>query len=71
MALKVPKIGCFGYKRVEKCLKRRGCVVSWSDANHIYNGYLYVSKSFFLYKTTNIMLHKNAIPKDIAKKLGV
>lgn len=44
---------------------------SWSDENHVYNGYLYASKSFFLYKTTNIMLHKNAIPKDIAKKLGL
>jgi len=44
---------------------------SWSDENHKYNGYLYASKSFFLYKTTNIILHKNAIPKDIAKKLGL
>ena len=44
---------------------------SWSDENHKYNGYFYTSKSYFLYKTTNIMLHKNAIPKDIAKKLGL
>ncbi|OPZ97679.1 MAG: Peptidase C1-like family protein [Bacteroidetes bacterium ADurb.Bin408] len=44
---------------------------SWSDENHVYNGFLYASKSYFLYKTTNIMLHKNAIPKEIAKKLGL
>jgi len=42
---------------------------SWSGDNHIYDGYLYASKAFFLYKTTNIMVHKNAIPKAIAKKL--
>ena len=44
---------------------------SWSDENQKFNGYLYASKSYFLYKTTVIMLHKNAIPKDIAKKLGL
>jgi len=44
---------------------------SWSDESHKYDGYLYASKSFFLYKTTNIMLHKNAIPKEIAKKMGL
>lgn len=44
---------------------------SWSGDNHVYDGYLYASKAFFLYKTTNIMLHRNAIPKDIAKKMGL
>jgi len=44
---------------------------SWSDEKHIYDGYLYASKAFFLYKTTNIMLHKNALPKKVKKDLGL
>jgi len=41
---------------------------SWDTSNK-YKGYLYVSEAFVLYKTTNIMVHKNAIPKEISKKL--
>lgn len=36
-----------------------------------YDGFLYVSKPFVALKTTNIMVHKNAIPVAIAKKLGI
>lgn len=36
-----------------------------------YNGYFYASKPFVLYKTISIMIHKDAIPKDIRKKLGL
>lgn len=43
---------------------------SWG-ADGKYNGYFYASKAFVLYKTTNIMVHKKAIPADIAKKLGL
>lgn len=43
---------------------------SW-DVNNPYDGYLYASSAFFNYKTTNIMVHKNAIPKSIAKKLNL
>ncbi len=43
---------------------------SWG-ADGKYNGYFYASKAFVLYKTTNIMVHKKAIPTDIAKKLGL
>ncbi len=43
---------------------------SW-DVTNIYEGYLYASSAFVLYKTTNIMVHKNAVPKPIAKKLGL
>jgi bleomycin hydrolase len=43
---------------------------SWAESNK-YNGYLYASEAFVLYKTTNIMVNKNAIPKDIRKKLGL
>ena len=41
---------------------------SWNTSNK-YKGYLYASEAFVLYKTTNIMVHKNAIPKEIKKKM--
>lgn len=41
---------------------------SW-DTNQVYDGYFYVSEPYFLAKTMNILVHKNAIPKDIAKKI--
>lgn len=41
---------------------------SWDDDN-IYKGYLYMSEAFLKYKINNIMIHKNAVPKEIAKKL--
>ena len=44
---------------------------SWDDKNHIYDGYFYASESFVRYKTMDIMIHKDALPKDIAKKLGL
>ncbi len=43
---------------------------SWG-ADGVYKGYFYASKAFVLYKTTNIMVHKKAIPMDIQKKLGI
>ncbi len=44
---------------------------SWSDKDHIYNGYLYASKTFVEYKTTSLLLHKSALPEGIRKKLGI
>lgn len=41
---------------------------SW-DTNQIYDGFIYVSEPFFLAKTMSIMVHKDAVPKDIAKKM--
>lgn len=41
---------------------------SW-DTNQVYNGYFYVSEPFYLAKTMNIVVNKNAIPKDLAKKM--
>ena len=41
---------------------------SW-DTNQIYDGYIYVSEPYFLAKTIDIMVNKNAIPKDIKAKL--
>ncbi len=43
---------------------------SW-DTNQVYDGYFYVSEPYFLAKTMDILVHRDAIPKDIAKKLGL
>ena len=42
---------------------------SWSDDDHIYDGYFYASESFVRYKTMDIMIHKDALPEDIEEKL--
>ena len=44
---------------------------SWGADNHIYDGYFYASEPFVKYKTMNMMVNKNAIPKKIRKKLGL
>lgn len=41
---------------------------SW-DTNQIYDGFFYVSVPYFKGKTINIYVHRDAIPKEIAKKL--
>lgn len=43
---------------------------SWGT-NSKYKGTWYASKAFVAYKTMNILVHKNAVPKEIAKKLGI
>lgn len=43
---------------------------SWGTKSK-YKGTWYASKAFVAYKTMNILIHKNAIPKEIAKKLGI
>ena len=42
---------------------------SWGT-KYTYDGYWYMSESFVKLKTIAIMVHKNAIPKDIKTKLG-
>lgn len=43
---------------------------SWgSDGKN--KGYWYASQSFVMHKTMNILVHKDAVPKDIQKKLGI
>ena len=44
---------------------------SWGTAKSDYKGIWYVSRAFMAYKTNNIVVHKDAIPKDIKKKLGI
>ena len=43
---------------------------SWGESGK-YKGHWYASESFVMHKTLNIIVHKNAIPKDIRKKLGI
>ena len=43
---------------------------SWGETGK-YKGIWYASDSFVKYKTLNIVVHKDALPKAIAKKLGI
>jgi len=43
---------------------------SWGTTNYC-KGYFYVSVPYFLYKTTSIMVNKNAIPALLRKRLGI
>lgn len=42
---------------------------SWGPYNS-YDGYFYASAPYIQYKTTAIMVHKNAVPQEIRTKLG-
>jgi len=44
---------------------------SWGTGHNAQDGYFYASEPYFAYKTTNIMVNKKALPKDIAKKLEI
>ncbi|HFB99352.1 MAG TPA: aminopeptidase, partial [Phaeodactylibacter sp.] len=41
---------------------------SWGEGN-LYHGYLYMSEAYVRLKTVAILVHKDAIPKKIAKKI--
>ena len=43
---------------------------SWGNYND-YDGFFYASKPYVMFKTTSIMVHKDAIPKSIRKKLNL
>ena len=43
---------------------------SWGDYND-YDGFFYASKPYVEYKTMSIMVHKDAIPKHIRKKMNL
>ena len=43
---------------------------SWGNSGN-HEGICYASKAFARYKTMNIVVHKNAVPKEIRKKLGI
>jgi bleomycin hydrolase len=42
---------------------------SWGEKNNQLGGYFVASEAYMKLKTMNIYLHKDALPKDIAKKL--
>ena len=44
---------------------------SWGTMRSDYKGIWYISEAFMRYKTNDILVHKNAIPKDIKKKLKI
>lgn len=44
---------------------------SWGTDHNDYKGFFYASETFVKYKTMSIVLHKDALPKSIAKKLGL
>ena len=43
---------------------------SWGEYGD-YKGYLYASYNYVAYKTLNILIHKDALPKELKKKLGL
>lgn len=43
---------------------------SWGESND-YKGYIYVTKEYVRFKTISILLHKNAVQKEIRSKLGI
>ena len=43
---------------------------SWGDSGK-YNGVWYMSEKFIAYKTLNFVVNREALPKDIKKKLGI
>ena len=43
---------------------------SWGERPNSYRaGYLHVSKEFFRYKTISVLVHKDAVPKSVMKKI--
>ena len=44
---------------------------SWGTVRSDYKGIWYISRAFMEYKTNDVLVHKDAIPKDIRKKLGI
>lgn len=44
---------------------------SWGTDRNEHGGFFYASEAWVKYKSLSIMLHKDAIPNEIAKKLGL
>ena len=43
---------------------------SWGTKDKKYDGYWYMSEQFIKLRTIAIMVHKDAVPKEIKEKLG-
>lgn len=44
---------------------------SWGTKYNKHDGYFFASEALMQYKSINVFLHKDALPKDIRKKLGL
>lgn len=44
---------------------------SWGTQKSDYKGIWYISRAFMAYKTNDILVHKDAIPSDLKKKMGI
>ena len=44
---------------------------SWGTEGHIYDGYFYASVAYVKLQTVGIAVHKDALPKKLAKNLGL
>ena len=44
---------------------------SWETVKKDMGGYLYVSQPYFRSKTMSIMVHKDAMPGEVRRKLGL
>ena len=44
---------------------------SWGTGNHIYRGYIYASEAYMRARTLFLVVHKEAVPRIIARKLGL
>ncbi|MCP3926758.1 MAG: aminopeptidase [Desulfobacterales bacterium] len=44
---------------------------SWGTQGYKYDGFFYASEAFVRYKTIDIMVNKNVIPKHLKKKMGI
>ncbi|AZQ63223.1 aminopeptidase [Flammeovirga pectinis] len=44
---------------------------SWGASSNDFGGYLYMSEGYIQMKTVSVMVHKDAIPNDIKKKIGL
>lgn len=60
----------FGISKDQEGKKFYNVKNSWGETGS-YKGIWYVSEAFVAGKTINIVVHKNAIPKDIRKKMGI
>ena len=44
---------------------------SWGTQKSTYKGIWSISRAFMMYKTNDILVHKDAIPSDLKKKMGI